>query len=64
MNTLNRQVNTGFNKQVEQKITLEATQETSYVGKKLKIGETVTLARNEAKALLKSSPTFYRVKLD
>jgi len=62
--TLNRQVNTGFNKQVDQKITLEALQDTSYVGKKMKAGETMTLPKQEAKAVLKSSPALYRIKLD
>ena len=64
MNTLNRQVNTGFNKQVDTKINLEVLQDTSYIGKKLKKGDTVTLSKNEAKAMLRTSPTFYRVKLD
>lgn len=61
--TKNRAITTGFNSN-EQKITLEVLKDTKRDDRELAAGETVEVSRSEAKRLLTTAKSFYRIKMD
>lgn len=62
MTTFNRQINTGSEKS-NQMITLEATQNTTFRGKSIRAGQSITVSKSEAKRVLTMGKVF-RIKLD
>jgi uncharacterized protein YfdQ (DUF2303 family) len=62
MTSMNRQMNTGAENK-GQMITLEATQNTTFRGKSVQAGQSVTVSKSEAKRLLSMAKVF-RIKLD
>ena len=62
MNTLNRQVRT--DQRVSENITLEALKAGTLNGKSFNAGKSMSMSKQDAKAVIKNNPGLFRIQID
>lgn len=62
--TLNRQITTGFNKDIQDTLVLEVVRSGIYSAKEVKTGDTISVSKTEAKRILTIHKGLFKIKID